>query len=46
MSNWEADTDCIKFLADVGIVNPVSFHPTQLGHQQLADYFIEKISVK
>ncbi len=46
MSNWEADTDCIKFLADVGIVNPISFHPTQLGHQQLADYFIEKISVK
>ena len=45
-SNWEADTDCIKFLADVGIVNPVTFHPTQRGHQELADYFIEKISVK
>lgn len=42
----EADTDCIKFLADVGIVNPFSFHPTQRGHQQLADYFIEKMSVK
>ena len=45
-SVWEADTDCIKFLADVGIVNPFSFHPTQRGHQQLADYFIEKMSVK
>jgi hypothetical protein len=42
-SNWKADTDCIKFLAKVGIVNPYSFHPTQRGHQQLADYFIEKI---
>jgi hypothetical protein len=42
-SNWEADTDCIKFLAKVGIVNPYSFHPTQRGHQQLADYFIAKI---
>ena len=46
MSNWEADTDCMKFLAEKDIVNPLSFHPTQLGHQQLADYFIEKISVK
>jgi hypothetical protein len=42
-SDWKADTDCIKFLAKVGIVNPYSFHPTQRGHQQLADYFIEKI---
>jgi hypothetical protein len=46
MSNWEADTDCMKFLAEKDIINPVSFHPTQLGHQQLADYFIEKISLK
>ena len=46
MSNWEPDTISIKFLADIGIVNPISFHPTQRGHQQLADYFIEKISVK
>ena len=43
-SGWKADTDCIKFLAEVGIVNPITFHPTQRGHQQLADYFIEKIS--
>lgn len=43
MSIWKADTDCIKFLADIGLVNPHTFHPTQLGHQQIADYLIEKI---
>ena len=34
----------IDFLANTGIVNPHSFHPTQLGHQQLADYLITKIN--
>ena len=43
MSSWKADTDCIKFLANTGLVNPHSFHPTQLAHKQIADYLIEKI---
>ena len=46
MSSWKADTDCIKFLGDIGLVNPHSFHPTQLAHQQIADYLIGKLKIK
>ena len=36
-SNWEIDSNRVKYLVDLGILNPYSHHPTQLGHQQIAD---------
>ena len=36
-SHWEIDSPRVKSLVDVGILNPYSHHPTELGHQQIAN---------
>lgn len=45
-SLWEKDSNRVEYLVDCGILNPISFHPTQLGHAQMADMlspYIEKL---
>lgn len=37
MSEWCIDSDKVKRLTDLGVLNPYSTHPTALGHQQIAD---------
>lgn len=37
-SNWRADVDRISYLEKIGLVNPISFHPSKEAHQQIADY--------
>lgn len=37
MSNWKIDSDRIRFLVDKKVLNPITYHPTKLGHQQIAD---------
>lgn len=44
-SLWEVDTYRIKYLKDIGLVNPFSLHPTKTAHQQLAEYFSSKIDI-
>jgi len=36
-SNWIIDTPTVKYLVDLGILNPITCHPTQTGHAQIAD---------
>lgn len=38
-SAWILDTDRLKVLIDKKIINPHSFHPTRLGHEQIAQMF-------
>ncbi len=35
LSNWSLDTARLDALVDLQLVNPLSFHPTQLGHEML-----------
>lgn len=44
LSNWISDSNRLSPLVELGVLNPYSFHPTVLGHQQLADFFIKKIN--
>jgi len=46
-SNWDIDGDRVQFLIDQDLLNPHSFHPTKLGHEQIAnmfDHLFEKTS--
>ena len=36
-SNWTIDTPTVKYLVDLGILNPSTCHPTQIGHAQIAN---------
>lgn len=36
-SNWNIDSNRVKYLSNCEILNPISYHPTQLGHAQIAD---------
>lgn len=42
-SSWKVDNKKIEFLRDIGILNPISLHPTKLGHRKIADILFEKI---
>lgn len=42
-SDWKSDNLKVDFLVQKGILNPYSYHPTRLGHQQLCDFFGKKI---
>lgn len=42
-SDWKVDADRIKYLKDIGLVNPISLHPTKIAHEQIAEYFSDKI---
>lgn len=37
-SDWNVDTDRIGYLEQIGLINPISLHPTKTAHQQIADY--------
>ena len=37
LSSWSVDSNKIPFLVKQGILNPISNHPTALGHQQIAN---------
>jgi len=43
-STYREDTNRIKFLAEKGIVNPYSYHPTKEGHQQIAEMVLNEIN--
>jgi hypothetical protein len=38
-SAWVADTNRLDFLIEKKLINPYSFHPTKLGHEQIANMF-------
>jgi hypothetical protein len=45
-SEWINDTNRVDFLVSIKILNPISYHPTKLGHQKIAEIltpFIEKL---
>jgi hypothetical protein len=45
-SNWRAETNRAQLLVDTGHLNPISIHPTKLGHELIADIispYLEKI---
>jgi hypothetical protein len=35
-SSWTVDSNRVKFLVDIGLLNPISQHPTVEGHQNIA----------
>jgi hypothetical protein len=37
LADWAEDSNRLKYLTNIGLVNPHSYHPTKIGHQQLAD---------
>jgi hypothetical protein len=43
LSGWKIDTNRVKYLVDCGMLNPYSHHPTQQGHQQIANIMAEYI---
>lgn len=40
-SDWSSDTIRIDRLVEKNVLNPISFHPTQLGHKQIAEIIID-----
>jgi hypothetical protein len=42
-SSWRDDTIRISGLVKQGILNPISYHPTQIGHEKIAEWFEEKL---
>jgi hypothetical protein len=49
LSSWEDDTNRVHNLAKLGYLNPISYHPTQQGHEliaQIIDEFFGKLHVK
>ena len=42
-SNWLIDTNRVEYLEANGILNPISKHPTKLGHEQIVDILSEHI---
>lgn len=45
-SMWQIDDQLLPALVDIGILNPYSFHPTQKGHEMIADYLASKIGLE
>lgn len=43
VSTWAPDTNRIKVLHELGLINTISFHPTRPGHEQLAELFYSVI---
>ena len=46
LSSWSVDSNKIPFLTSKGLLNPISNHPTELGHRQIANLlkpYIEKL---
>jgi hypothetical protein len=37
ISDWKIDSNRIKYLVDIGVLNPYSHHPTQQGHIQISE---------
>lgn len=37
LSSWQVDSDRVKFLTEIGYLNPISHHPTKVGHEMIAD---------
>jgi hypothetical protein len=47
LSHWAVDGNRVEYLANLKLLNPYSFHPTKLGHEQIAnmfDHLFEKTS--
>lgn len=42
-SEWQAETDKIRFLRDHNILNPISLHPTRHAHELIAAIFSQKV---
>lgn len=40
-SDWVDDSNRIRVLVDKKILNPISYHPTKLGHEKIADMLSE-----
>ena len=43
-SEWAIDSNRVRFLVDIGLLNPISNHPTQAGHQCIAEILDEPLS--
>jgi hypothetical protein len=43
VSQWEIDSNRVEFLIDLKLLNPISHHPTDLGHQWIADFLISHL---
>jgi hypothetical protein len=42
-SQWAIESSRVKYLVNKKILNPISIHPTKLGHAQIADILAEHI---
>jgi hypothetical protein len=42
-SNWDIDSNRVSYLVDRGILNPHSYHPTRVGHEQIANILDEYV---
>jgi hypothetical protein len=42
-SNWVVDSNRVAFLVDIGLLNPISHHPTEKAHIQIADFIAPMI---
>ena len=42
-SDWKIDKEGMDGLIDVGILNPISHHPTKAGHILICNYFLDKL---
>lgn len=38
-SNWKIDNDCIRYLTDKKLLNPLTYHPTEECHIEIAEFF-------
>ena len=43
LSSWVDDDNRIADLVKIGMLNPISYHPTQAAHQQIADLLEPKL---
>lgn len=43
VSGWQADCTRIEFLQKIHLLNPITYHPTCLAHQKIADMLLDKI---
>jgi hypothetical protein len=42
-SSWKIDSNKVAFLVDIGLLNPISYHPTADAHVQIADFIAPMI---
>lgn len=45
LSDWEIDSNRVKFLIDQGILNPYSHHPTKQGHRCIAKMLAPELNL-